>query len=97
MGKGSTLDQLRKRGIPLANKCPLCKREEENLDHLLLRCAMVQDLWALFAIVGISWVLPGSVKEMMAGWRRPFVRKIAKKFWLVVSHFSFLLHLEGEE
>ena len=31
-----------------------------------LRCAKVQDLWALlFVIFGISWVLPSSVQEMM--------------------------------
>ena len=83
VGKVRTLDQLRKRGIPLANRCPLCKSEEENIDHLLLCYDLVQDLRALlFAIFGINWVLPSSVQEMMAGWRRPFGRKNAKKNWM---------------
>ena len=84
------MDQLKKRGIHLANRCPLCKREEENLDNLLLRCDKVQDLWALlFVIFGISWVLPSPVQEKMAGWRRPYARKKAKKIWLAAPIFLF--------
>ena len=77
----------------------MCGREEENLDHLLLQCAKVQDLWALLlAIFGINWVLPCSVRESMAGWKGPFVRekkKLRKFGW---QHpFSFLAYLKAEK
>ena len=50
----------------------------------------MQDLWALlFVIFGISWVLPSPVQEKMAGWRRPFARKKAKKIWLAAPIFLF--------
>ena len=67
-----------------------CKREEANLERLFLHCAKVQDLLALlFVIFGIRWVLPNSVQEKMAGWRRSFVRKNAKKIWLAAPIFLF--------
>ena len=66
------------------------KREEENLDHLLLHCAKVRDLWdLLFFIFGINWVLHSSVQEIMAGWRRPFAKKKAKKIWLAAPILLF--------
>ena len=46
-GKILTMEQLKKRGRHLANRCPLCGKEEESLDHLLLRYSKVYNLWAL--------------------------------------------------
>ena len=58
MGKVLTMEQLKKRGRHLASRCPLCGKEEENIDHLLLLCTKVQELCAmLFAIFGVSLVL----------------------------------------
>ena len=34
-----TLDQLKRRGIPLANKCFFCEEDEETIDHLLIHCS----------------------------------------------------------
>jgi hypothetical protein len=38
LGKLLTLDNLRKRNIVLVNRCGMCKKEEESIDHLLLHC-----------------------------------------------------------
>ena len=35
-GKVLALDQLKKRGRPLANRCFLCRVEEESIDHILI-------------------------------------------------------------
>ena len=43
-GKASTLDQIQKRGRPLANRCFLCKGKEETIDHLLLHCCVTRVL-----------------------------------------------------
>ena len=71
------MDQLKKRGRHLANRCPLCGKEEGNIDHLLLPALIVvQDLVALlFTIFGANWVLPSSVKDTLEGWKGCFVRK----------------------
>ena len=37
-GKVLTLDQVKKRGWDLANRCSFCQVEEESIDHLLLHC-----------------------------------------------------------
>ena len=68
-----TMDQLKKRVRQLANRCPLCGKEEENLDHLMLHCLKTCNLWnLLFAIFGVNWVMPGSFRDILEGWRRPF-------------------------
>ena len=40
-GKVLIMNQLKNRGFELTSRCPLCKEDEENLDHLLLHCPLV--------------------------------------------------------
>ena len=35
-GKVLTMNQLKKRGLSLASRCPLCKEVEEAIEHLLI-------------------------------------------------------------
>ena len=54
-GKVLTLDQLKKRGWILANRCFLCCEEEETIDHILIHCTRVRVLWELlFALFGVT-------------------------------------------
>ncbi|RVW51870.1 putative ribonuclease H protein [Vitis vinifera] len=45
VGKALTLDQLQRRGWALANKCYLCQRHEESIDHILLHCDKARELF----------------------------------------------------
>ena len=47
-GKVLILDKLKRRGIPLANKCFLYEDDEETIDHLLVHCSRAKMLWDLF-------------------------------------------------
>ena len=47
-GKDLTLDQIQKKGWALANKCFLCQDYEESIDHLLLHCEKMREVWNLF-------------------------------------------------
>ncbi|RVX17365.1 hypothetical protein CK203_003473 [Vitis vinifera] len=68
-GKVLTLDQLKKRGRFLANRCFLCCEEEESIDHILIQCSRARVLWELlFALFGVIWVLPFSVRYTLSGW-----------------------------
>ena len=64
-----TLDNLGRRGLVVVNRCWLCEMEGESVDHLLLHCVAARDLWnAFFARFGLCWVMPRSVKEVLASW-----------------------------
>jgi hypothetical protein len=53
----------------VVNRCWLCETEGESVDHLLLHCAAARDLWnAFFARFGLCWVMPRSIKELLASW-----------------------------
>ena len=81
-GKVLTLDRLKRRGWTLANRCFLCLVEEEYIDHVLIHCSKAKVLWELiFALFGVSWVLPLSVKETLLGWNGSFVGKKHQKAW----------------
>ena len=57
-----TLDQLKRRGIPLVNMCFLCEDDEETIDHFLIHCSRAKMLWDLFlAIIDSKWVFPLTV------------------------------------
>ena len=45
-GKALTIEQLKKRGYQIPSRCPLCKKVEEDLDHLLIHCPTVRGMWA---------------------------------------------------
>ena len=54
-GKVLTLDQLKRKGIPLVNRCCLCEENEETIDHLLIHCSRAKMLWdLLLAITGFN-------------------------------------------
>ena len=76
----------------MAKRCFLCLKEEEFVDHIPLHCARTRVLWhLLFSLLGVSWVLPSSVREALLGWHGSFMRKKRKKapatplclFWTV--------------
>ena len=65
-GQILTLDNLKLRGRPLANRCCLCCNNVESVDHLLLFCPIAHSLWMyMIRLFGIEWVMPGSVVDLL--------------------------------
>ena len=65
-GKVLTLDQLKKRGWTLANRCALCKVELKTINHILLYCYKARLLWQLvFSIFGVWWIIYETVRETL--------------------------------
>ena len=61
-GKVLTMDNLKRRGMAVANRCFLCEEDEETINHLLIHCRSAKMLWdLLLSIGGFSWVFPRSV------------------------------------
>jgi hypothetical protein len=68
-GKILTVDNLRRKGMVLVNRCWLCEADGESVDHLLLHCGTARALWnAFFTRFDLCWVMPRSVKELLASW-----------------------------
>eukprot|EP00268_Persea_americana_P012099 TRINITY_DN15081_c1_g4_i1.p1 TRINITY_DN15081_c1_g4~~TRINITY_DN15081_c1_g4_i1.p1 ORF type:complete len:107 (-),score=14.64 TRINITY_DN15081_c1_g4_i1:104-424(-) len=42
-----TMDNLRRRGMVVVNACPLCLKNEESMDQLLLRCNFAYRTWSV--------------------------------------------------
>ena len=88
-GKVLTLDQLKRRGRALVNRCFLCEEYEENINHLLVHCKKARMLWDLFlSIVGTSWVFLDSVIQTLLAWQGARMGKKHKNIWLA-AHCAY--------
>ncbi|RVW43416.1 Transposon TX1 uncharacterized 149 kDa protein [Vitis vinifera] len=97
-GKALTLDLVQKRGWALANRCFMCLEKEENINHLLLHCSRTRVLWDLiFALFGVSWVMPFSVRDTLLSWNGYFLGKKSQEGMESCPSSHFLDGLEGEE
>lgn len=64
-----TIDKLKRRGNTFMSGCFLCKRAEENSNHILLWCLVAYSLWTMvYGILGINWVIAGNVKNELWAW-----------------------------
>ena len=79
-----TIDQLKRSGWNMPNRCYLCKEEEETNDHLILFCKKATMLWSLlFSLFNVQWVLHSLIKRNLIGWHEAFVSKRREKAWRV--------------
>ena len=82
-GKVLTLDQLKRKGIPLVNRCRLCEENEETIDHLLIHCSRAKLLWDfLLAITNLHWVFPCTVRQLLLAWQSASIGKKRKRVWM---------------
>jgi hypothetical protein len=69
LGKILTIDNLRKRHVIVIDRCCMCKRQGESVDHLLLHCETACALWdTILSRFGLSWVMPLRVIELFECW-----------------------------
>ncbi|XP_059076545.1 uncharacterized protein LOC131875863 [Cryptomeria japonica] len=64
-----TGDRLKRMGFAGPFRCVLCKKEEEDVDHLLLGCEFVQEAWR-FKLQRLSWKesLAGNPRDWLESW-----------------------------
>jgi hypothetical protein len=85
-GRILTGDNLQKKGFMLASWCCMCKTAGETVDHLLIHCWFARQLWTfVFQTVGIDWVLPFHVSELLFGWWNWFGKRSSGVWNLIPS------------
>jgi hypothetical protein len=85
-GRILTCDNLKKKGMALAGWCCMCKNADETVVHLLLHCSIARQIWGfVFQFVGINWVLPSHVSEVLGGWWNWFGRRCSGVWNLIPS------------
>ena len=58
-GRILTMDNLRRRNHFIVNGCPMCLRDKETVNHLLIHCNFPYNVCvALFARFDMQWVIP---------------------------------------
>jgi hypothetical protein len=76
----------------------MCKKTGESMDHLLLHCNVASALWSsLFSRLGMSWVMPRRVFDLLACWwssGRPRSVVVWKKNG---AYLSLLVLIEGKK
>jgi hypothetical protein len=62
--------------------CCMCKKSGKSTDHLLLHCEIAKELWSsLFNLLGVVWVMPRKVTEMLMSWRSQMGNRNALEVW----------------
>ncbi|XP_042952153.1 uncharacterized protein LOC122289242 [Carya illinoinensis] len=87
IGRILTSDNLRKRGFIISDWCYMCKCDGESVDHLLLHCEVARSLWHdVFSRVGVAWVMPRSVRDLMCCWKGIRENAQIAAVWKMIPH-----------
>ena len=79
-----TGDNLRNRGFDNVDWCIMCRCCGKTIDHFLLHCEKAHRWWSfVFRSFGISWVLPGSVADLLFDWWN-WLGKYLSNIWNLV-------------
>src|SRR5262249_4406967 len=85
----NTRDRLCNLGLisSTENICLFCLNNTETIDHLLLLCPKVYNLWCdLICWWGCDWVLPGSFLQLFSSNVSLACGKAQKKVWRIVFY-----------
>ena len=83
-GRILTCENLMRRGFVMVGWCCMCKRSGESVNHLLLHCKVVQEVWNFtLCSFGVSWVFPETVSELLSGWHNWWGKK-SSSIWNLV-------------
>ena len=65
--------------------CFMCKHSGKLIDHLLLHCEVVIEVWSMvLQLFGVTWVMLGRMKECLGSWRGQRGNRTSKKIWRMV-------------
>lgn len=69
----------------MVNRCTLCRKNEETVNHLLLHCSVAIDIWSmLYRLFELSLVMPQNLRRAQLSWSLWNVDKAIMKIWLMI-------------
>jgi hypothetical protein len=80
LGHAWTVDRLAKRNLPHPEACPLCDQEVETINHLLVGCAFVREVWTItLQHFGLIQLAPQPAAARFLGWWRQAILAAPKE------------------
>jgi exonuclease III len=87
LGRILTIDNLRRRNVMVLDWCCMCKKGAESVEHLLLHCPFVGEVWSMvFGLFGVVWVMPRTILELLECWQGCFGKHRNILIWRVIPH-----------
>ena len=63
----------------------MCKHKRESIDHLLLHCEAVMEVWSMvFQLFGVTWVMSSRMKDCLESWRGQRGNRTVLQVWRMV-------------
>ena len=82
----TTILNLRKEGIIIADWCCMPWACSESVDHMFLHFEFARELWcSVLSFLGVIWVMPRSVIAFLAYCIRHFGKNISFEIWKAIS------------
>ena len=65
----------------------MSKRGWETIDHLLLHCLFVRDMWnMIISLFGVQWVVPRGIVDLLACWQGCFGKHSNNQIRKAIPH-----------
>ena len=88
-GKIITIDNLMKRGFQIPNRCYMCKREEESINHLFLHCSFSSKVWGrILQKLKVNWVFNEDMGHLVTC-QGPFTHRLLINLWKIIPPMFF--------
>ena len=77
-----TLDNLKKRGFIIINRCVLYKNDGESVDHITLHFPFTKKLWdKVCSLLNVEWVFPYTIQLFFTSWTSSSKNALIVKLW----------------
>ena len=73
-----TMDNLRRRDVVVVNACPFCLKDEESVDHILVKCNFANMTRSV--VLGL-FMVPYSLSDLFEAWTCPSMAPRGKEMW----------------
>ena len=81
-----TLENLKKRGFIIVNRCVLCKNDGELVDHIMLHYPFTKKVWdKIWSLMNVDRVFHATIQLFFSCWKAP------SKNFLIIKLWDFIL------